>query len=60
MPRAAALERLRALPGLRRVTLGAQTQALGFSARFGFVAEGPGYDDGGIPHRTMTRDLQSP
>ncbi|SFD71150.1 GNAT family N-acetyltransferase [Roseivivax sediminis] len=57
---AEALERLRALPGVTRVTLGAQTHALGFYGRFGFVAEGPGYDDGGIPHRTMTLDLQSP
>ncbi|MDH6127193.1 GNAT family N-acetyltransferase [Kitasatospora sp. GP82] len=37
--------------------LHAQVQALGFYERLGYVAEGPVYDDAGIPHRTMTRAL---
>lgn len=41
--------------GTRRLALHAQTHALGFYAAFGFVAEGPEYDEAGIPHRTMVR-----
>ncbi|MGK4583781.1 GNAT family N-acetyltransferase [Kitasatospora sp. HPMI-4] len=37
--------------------LHAQVRALGFYERLGYVAEGPVYDDAGIPHRTMTRVL---
>ncbi|WP_441246571.1 GNAT family N-acetyltransferase [Kitasatospora sp. McL0602] len=37
--------------------LHAQTQALGFYERLGYVAEGPVYDDAGIPHRTMVRSF---
>jgi predicted GNAT family N-acyltransferase len=40
-----------------RAHLNAQTHALGFYARFGFVAEGPEFDDAGIPHRAMTLAL---
>ena len=43
--------------GFRRATLGAQTEAIGFYMRLGFVARGPIYDDAGIPHRDMDRDL---
>ncbi|CTQ32646.1 GNAT family N-acetyltransferase [Jannaschia rubra] len=50
------MDELRA-SGLRRATLGAQTHAMGFYARLGFVARGPTYDDAGIPHRDMDRDL---
>jgi ElaA protein len=39
--------------GRAEVWLGAQTHALGFYERLGFVAEGPVYDDAGIPHRDM-------
>ena len=39
--------------GDREVALSAQTQAMGFYQRFGFVAEGEQYDDAGIPHRMM-------
>ncbi len=35
------------------LVLDAQTQAIGFYARFGFCAEGPIFDDAGIPHRKM-------
>lgn len=37
--------------------LGAQVHALGFYAALGFAAIGPVYDDAGIPHRDMLRDL---
>jgi len=49
----AAIEVARGLPGVRRVKLGAQTHALGFYERLGFVASGPEYLDAGIPHRDM-------
>ncbi|MDF1856170.1 GNAT family N-acetyltransferase [Pseudooceanicola sp.] len=44
-------------PGLTRAELSAQVQARGFYEALGFVAEGPDYDDAGIPHVTMTRTL---
>ncbi|MEO8740623.1 MAG: GNAT family N-acetyltransferase [Casimicrobiaceae bacterium] len=43
--------------GHRRVALSAQTHALAFYARHGFVAYGPEYDDAGILHRAMERPL---
>lgn len=43
--------------GLARVVLNAQTHALGFYARFGFVPEGEEYEEAGLPHRTMSRRL---
>jgi len=43
--------------GDRIVRLNAQTHALGFYEKAGFVAEGPVFDDAGIPHRTMSRRL---
>jgi predicted GNAT family N-acyltransferase len=39
--------------GLESVYLHAQLPVLGFYARFGFVAEGPEFDEAGIPHRLM-------
>jgi predicted GNAT family N-acyltransferase len=39
--------------GHSRAMLNAQVHALGFYARFGFVAEGPEFDEAGIPHRAM-------
>ena len=39
--------------GHREVALSAQTHAMPFYQRFGFVAEGDVYDDAGIPHRSM-------
>nr|WP_111301924.1 GNAT family N-acetyltransferase [Paracoccus saliphilus] len=53
----AALDALRVRPGVARARLGAQTHAIGFYEKLGFVAEGPVYDDAGIPHRDMTREL---
>lgn len=43
--------------GMARVVLNAQTHALGFYARFGFVPEGEEYEEAGLPHRTMSRSL---
>mgnify|MGYP005851831859 CR=1 FL=1 len=53
----AAVEELRKQPGITRAKLGAQTHALGFYERLGFVAEGPVYEDAGIPHRDMLLTL---
>ncbi|MGV3694858.1 MAG: GNAT family N-acetyltransferase [Paracoccus marcusii] len=44
--------------GVRQVRLGSQTHAMGFYEKLGFVAEGPVYDDAGIPHRDMALDLK--
>ncbi|RKE18638.1 GNAT family N-acetyltransferase [Streptomyces sp. TLI_171] len=52
-----AVEELGREHGAREVELHAQVQALGFYERLGYAAEGPVYDDAGIPHRTMTRVL---
>jgi len=49
----AAVERLRAEPGIVEARLGAQTQALGFYEALGFTSFGPDYIDAGIPHRDM-------
>ena len=43
--------------GHARAHLNAQVHALGFYALSGFVAEGPVFDDAGIPHRAMTLEL---
>jgi len=53
----AALDEFRAMPGIAKVKLGAQTHALGFYERLGFAAFGPEYDDAGIPHRDMVLAL---
>lgn len=53
----AALDELRSLPGITRAKLGAQTHAIGFYEKLGFTAYGPEYDDAGIPHRDMSREL---
>ncbi|WP_017998315.1 GNAT family N-acetyltransferase [Paracoccus sp. N5] len=53
----AALARLRATPGISRAKLGAQTHAIGFYEKLGFVAYGPEYDDAGIPHRDMALEF---
>lgn len=39
------------------VHLNAQTHAIGFYQRYGFVAHGDEFQDAGIPHRQMTRKL---
>lgn len=53
----AAVDQFRSMPGIHKVKLGAQTHALGFYERLGFVATGPVYDDAGIPHRDMVYRL---
>jgi len=43
--------------GLVAVDLHAQTHALGFYERLGYMAYGPEFPDAGIPHRAMRRVL---
>lgn len=45
--------------GLEEVHLHAQTHALAFYERAGFVAEGEEFDEAGIPHRCMRRAIRS-
>lgn len=45
--------------GLREVYLHAQTQALPFYERLGFVAEGAEFDEVGIPHQRMRLELRT-
>jgi predicted GNAT family N-acyltransferase len=56
----AAVDVFRAMPGMKKVKLGAQVHALGFYERLGFVALGAVFDDAGIPHREMVFDLTAP
>jgi predicted GNAT family N-acyltransferase len=49
----AAVQECRTMPGVAKVKLGAQVHALGFYEKLGFVAQGPVFDDAGIPHREM-------
>jgi len=53
----ACLDIARTQAGVTRAKLGAQTHALAFYEKLGFVAVGPVYDDAGIPHRDMERSL---
>lgn len=46
--------------GLPRVTLSAQTHALGFYERAGFHITGEPFLDAGIPHRKMIKELMAP
>ena len=39
--------------GFTRVEISAQVRAMPFYLQLGFVAYGPEYDDGGVPHRDM-------
>lgn len=43
--------------GLTAVDLHAQTHALGFYERLGYVAYGPEFPDAGIPHRAMRKTI---
>lgn len=43
--------------GLPEVVLTAQVEAVGFYERLGYAAEGPVFDDAGLPHRLMRRSL---
>jgi predicted GNAT family N-acyltransferase len=42
-----------------RIVLSAQTHALGFYEKAGFIPEGPIYEEVGIPHRLMFLNLPS-
>ena len=46
-----------ACAGQTVAVLDAQVHVISFYERLGFVAEGPVFDDAGIPHRHMTRPL---
>lgn len=39
--------------GIPILALNAQVQAIQFYEKFGFIAEGPEFDDAGLPHRLM-------
>ncbi|MBN8765584.1 MAG: GNAT family N-acetyltransferase [Thiobacillus sp. SCN 64-317] len=43
--------------GDRLLRLSAQTHAAGFYARAGFLADGPAYEEAGIPHVAMQKTL---
>ncbi|GAA3759132.1 GNAT family N-acetyltransferase [Spinactinospora alkalitolerans] len=43
--------------GLKAIELHAQTHAIGFYTRLGYVAYGDEFDDAGIPHRHMRKEL---
>jgi len=51
------LVRLAGKQGLAQVYLNAQTSALGFYERLGFRADGPEFDEVGIPHRRMRQRI---
>lgn len=53
----AAVARFAQMPEITHVKLGAQTHALDFYTRLGFVAFGPLYMDAGIEHRDMVLTL---
>jgi predicted GNAT family N-acyltransferase len=53
-----AIEQAARARGLAAVDLHAQTHALGFYERLGYVAYGPEFPDAGIPHRAMRRVLR--
>ena len=44
--------------GHKRVELGSQLSAIPFYERLGYVADGPIFDDAGIPHRHMSLALE--
>lgn len=53
----AAVDVLRTQPGILRARISAQAHAVGFYEKLGFAAQGDGYDEAGIPHQDMIRDL---
>ena len=52
-----ALEARAATLGCPGIVLHAQVEALPFYERLGYAAEGPVYEEAGIPHRTMRKPL---
>lgn len=53
----AAVAQFRGMPGITKVKLGAQTHALAFYERLGFVPYGEVFMDAGIAHRDMVLAL---
>jgi ElaA protein len=53
----AAVAEFRAMPGLAKVKLGAQSHATGFYEALGFRVVGEPFMDAGIEHREMVLDL---
>jgi predicted GNAT family N-acyltransferase len=45
--------------GMKEIVLSAQTHALGFYRRHGFMAAGEVFEEAGIPHQEMRRMLNS-
>lgn len=45
------------LPGVEGIELNAQTSAIGFYQRYGFIAVGDEFPDAGIPHYKMVLDI---
>ncbi len=52
-----ALESEASRVGARTMCLNAQVSAIPFYEALGYLAHGPEFDDAGIPHRAMQRDL---
>lgn len=53
----AAMDVLRSRSGITHAGLGAQVGAMGFYRKLGFAPQGEVYDDAGIPHQNMIREL---
>ena len=53
----AAVAQFRAMPGITKVKLGAQLQALSFYERLGFTSYGPVFLDAGSEHRDRVLNL---
>ncbi|MFV0385120.1 GNAT family N-acetyltransferase [Paracoccus sp. (in: a-proteobacteria)] len=53
----AAMDVLRSRTGITHARLGAQEHAVGFYEKLGFIPDGDVYDEAGIPHRDMIREL---
>ena len=52
-----AMDTARDVPGVTTARLSAQVRAMDFYRGLGFVAEGPPYDDLGVPHQMMAQRL---
>ncbi|AUH32762.1 GNAT family N-acetyltransferase [Paracoccus tegillarcae] len=53
----ASMDVLRSRQGISQAMLSAQVQAIGFYQKLGFEVAGDVYDDAGIAHQEMIRDL---
>lgn len=52
-----AMDTARDVPGVRTARLSAQVTAMPFYKGLGFAAQGPVYDDLGVPHQMMVQPL---